>query len=163
MSEQAVLHEVRARFDSSERMQDAAGRLALAGFDRADLSLPEPDAGQTPESGAKELDSEEDARQARTLHTSGVGAAAALAAAGITVATGGAALPAVAAAVIVGGVAGGATFAVSTAANAGEQADRDARAAQGMLLVSARAPTEAKREEAAAILLEAGGMDIEIT
>ena len=71
-------------------------------------------------------DTEDDARQARTLHTSTAAAIAALAGAGMTVATGGAAAPAVAAAVAAGAAAGGATYAVSSAANDQEQAELDA-------------------------------------
>jgi hypothetical protein len=73
-----TLHEVRATFTDPDAMQDAVARLETSGFDRADLSLPEampPIEGTTPESGAKPVDTEEDARQARTLHTSGAAAA----------------------------------------------------------------------------------------
>lgn len=106
-----ALHEVRATFRDPDTMQDAVGRLEVSGFDRADLSLPEaapPAARATPEYGAKEVDTEADARQARTLHTSGAAAAAGMAAAGVVIATGGAAAPAVAAAIVGGGLAGGA-------------------------------------------------------
>ena len=53
-------------------MHNAVEQLALSGFDRADLSLPDvvpPADRATPEAGAKPADTEEDARQARTLHT----------------------------------------------------------------------------------------------
>lgn len=156
------VHEVRAHFADSERMQDAISRLSVAGFDRADISLPDPvDLG--PDSGAQAADTEEDARQARTVHTSGVASAAAIAAAGITVATGGAALPAAAAAIAAGGLLGGATWAASSAANADTQADRDAKAASGLLVLSVRAPTPAKRAEAETLLRQAGGTDIEVS
>ena len=107
------LHEVRGWFTNSEQMQAAIQRLSASGFDRADLAVPETDAPSrrsTPESGALPADTEDDARQARTLHTSTAAAVAALAGAGITVATGGAAAPAVAAALAAGAAAGGATF-----------------------------------------------------
>ena len=77
----ARLHEVRATFASAEAMQNAADQLALHGFDRADLSLPNVDAppeNATPEAGASPADTEEDARQARTVHTS-IGASIAVA------------------------------------------------------------------------------------
>jgi hypothetical protein len=118
-----ALHEVRATFRDPEAMQNAVSQLEMSGFDRADLSLPEvlpPAERATPESGATEVDTEEDARQTRTLHTSGAAAVVGLAAAGIVVATGGAAAPAVAAAVAGGGLAGGAAFALSSAANQAE-------------------------------------------
>jgi hypothetical protein len=156
------LHEVRAIFSDSARMQDAIDQLTMAGFDRADLSLPEADPPierSTPESGAEVADTDEDARQARTVHTSTAAAAAAIAGAGIVAATGGAALPAVAAALVAGGVVGGGTYAISTAANVSEQQERDRRAASGTLILSVRATTSARREKASAILLAAGGTD----
>jgi len=170
MSEQGAaiseLHEVRARFPDSATMQEAVGRLSMAGFDRADLSLPEeapPPERATPEAGAKPVDTEEDARQARTVHTSTAASLAAMAAAGVTIATGGAALPAIAAAAAAGGLVGGATFAVSSAANSGEQSDRDMKAATGTLILSVRTPNEEQRSKAEAILRATGGTDIEVS
>jgi len=159
------LHEVCGTFSSSEQMQEAIKRLTASGFDRADLSVPEaaaPVTRATPESGAMPADTEEDARQARTLHTSTAATIAALAGAGITVATGGAAAPAVAAAVAAGAVAGGATFAVSSAANDQEQTELDLRASTGQLMLSVRAPTQAKRSEAEAILRGSGATDLQV-
>jgi len=101
MSSQAggigLLQQVRATFASPDQMQGAVSRLSVSGFDRADLTLPSPrliQGAETPEAGAKPASTEADARQARTLGASMGGAAAAIAAAGITVATGGAAAPA---------------------------------------------------------------------
>jgi hypothetical protein len=154
-----TVHEVRGRFSSPDALQDAVARLELTGFDRADLSLPEvmpPAERATPEAGAKPVDTEEDARQARTLHTSGAASVAALAAAGVVIATGGAAAPAVAAAVVGGGLAGGAAFAISSAANQGEQNDREAKAATGNLILTVRAMTAEKRAEAVTVLRATG-------
>lgn len=161
----SAVHEVRGSFAASELMQDAIRQLSLAGFDRADLAVPEaapPAARSTPESGALEADTDDDARQARTLHTSTAAAVAALAGAGITVATGGAAAPAVAAALIAGSAVGGATYAVSSAANEQEQVELDVRAALGKLILSVRTPTEAKRSQAESILRSAGATEIEV-
>jgi hypothetical protein len=160
-----ALHEVRATFANPDAMQDAVARLETSGFDRADLSLPDvhPAADPlTPESGAKEVDTEEDARQARTLHTSGAAAAVGMAAAGVVIATGGAAAPAVAAAALGGGLAGGVAYAVSSVANSSEQQERDVKAATGTLILAVRAPTADKRAEAEAILRQAGGVDLEV-
>ena len=160
----AKLREVRARFASPVQMQDAVSRLSLSGFDRADLSLPSPgliDGTETPESGTKPVATEADSRQARTLGASTAAAAAALAAAGVTIATGGAAAPALAAAVVAGGAVGGSVFAMHGAAGQMEQKDRDARAANGDLVLAVRAPNEAKRSEAEAILHAAGATSIE--
>jgi outer membrane lipoprotein SlyB len=159
------LHEVRGTFLSSEQMQEAIKRLTVSGFDRADLSVPEaaaPAARETPESGAMAADTDEDARQARTLHTSTAATIAALAGAGIMVATGGAAAPAVAVALAAGAAAGGATYAVSSAANNQEQAELDVRASMGRLILSVRAPTEAKRSNAEAILRGSGATDLQV-
>jgi len=160
-----TLHEVRATFADPGAMQDAVARLETSGFDRADLSLPEvapPAERATPEAGAKEVDTEEDARQARTLHTSGAAAAVGLAAAGAVIASGGAVAPAVAAAVVGGGAAGGIAYALSSASNESEQMDREQRAAHGALVLSVRAPDVEKRAAAAEILRSAGGMKIEV-
>ncbi len=126
-------------------------------------SLPElelPAERATPETGAKPVDTEEDARQTRTLHTSGAAAAVGMAAAGVVIATGGAAAPAVAAAVVGGGLAGGAAFALSSASNEDERMDRERRAASGELVLSVRAPTADKQAEAAEILRGAGGVEL---
>jgi hypothetical protein len=157
------IHEVRATFATPEAMQDAVSRLEMSGFDRADLSLPEmmpPPEHATPETGAKPADTEEDARQARTLHSSSAAAVAAMAAGGAVIATGGAAAPAIAAAVVGGGVAGGAVYAISSAVNSEEQEDRERKAAAGTLMLSVRAPDAAKRDEAETILISAGATSV---
>ena len=155
-----ALHEVRATFADPDAMQAAVAELELSGFDRADLSLPEAApslAEDTPEAGAKPVDSEDDARQARTLHTSGAASLAGMAAAGVVIATGGAAAPAVAAAVVGAGLAGGLAHGLSSVANRDEQRDRESRAATGELILSVRTASGAKRTEAEAILRKAGG------
>jgi hypothetical protein len=158
------LHEVRATFGDPEAMQNAVYKLEMSGFDRADLSLPEvapPADRATPESGATEVDTEEDARQARTLHTSGAAGAVALAAAGVVVASGGAAVPAIAAALVGGGLAGGAAYALSSAANHDEQASRERKAVTGTLVLSVRTTSAEKRGEAEAIVRAAGATFVE--
>ena len=159
-----TLHVVRAWFSDPDALQDAVGQLELSGFDRADLSLPDVLSSverATPDAGAKPADTEEDARQARTLHTSGAAAVGAMAAAGAVIATGGAAVPAVVAAVVGGGVAGGLAHAVSSAANQQEQDDRDAKAATGVLILEVRAMTAQKRATAETILRAAGATHLE--
>jgi hypothetical protein len=84
-----------------------------------------------------------------------------LAAAGITIATGGAAAPAIAAAAVAGGAAGGSVFGVHELANKVEQTDRDDKAASGSLILSVRTPSEAQRSEAESILRGAGATSIE--
>ncbi len=157
------LHEVRARFTDADAMDRAVASLEMSGFDRADLSLPEAMPSRvedTPEAGAKPVDTEEDARQARTLHTSAAASLAGMAAAGVVIATGGAAAPAVAAAAAGAGLAGGLAYGLSSAANRDEQVDRNQRAASGELILSVRAANAAKGEQAKAILREAGGTEL---
>ena len=157
------LHEVRARFNDADMMDRAVARLEMSGFDRADLSLPEAmpvRSEDTPDAGAKPVDTEQDARQARTLHTSAAASIAGMAAAGVVIATGGAAAPAVAAAAAGAGLAGGLAFGASSAANSDGQLDREQRAAVGELILSVRASSADKREHALAILREAGGVEV---
>jgi hypothetical protein len=158
------IHEVRATFATPDLMQNAITQLEMSGFDRADLSLPEvqpPAEFATPESGAKPADTEEDARQARTLQTSAVAAIAALAAGGAVIATSGAVAPAIAAAVAGGGMFGSAAYAISSAANNAEQDDRERKAATGTLILSVRVPSETKRGKAEAILRSAGATSVQ--
>jgi hypothetical protein len=154
---------LRASFTSAAEMQWAVDTLEVNGFDHADLTII--DAASRDEAIPHEGDTspafaEADARQARTLHASGAATAAALAAAGVTVATGGIAAVAVGAAVVAGVAAGGLTHAVSTAANQAEQLERDTRAADGRLVLSVQVPTAEKQARALAILQQSGARDI---
>jgi hypothetical protein len=158
-----ALHEVDAVFDDSGRMDAAVNRLLLTGFQRADLSLPEPDAPverSTPESGAEPAYTEDDAVGARTLHTSGVASVAGLLAAGLVVGTGGVAAAAFGAALGAAALAGGATFAVARLSDTQEQSMRDVRAAEGRLLLAVRTPDAAQRAQAESILRECGAVEI---
>jgi hypothetical protein len=158
------IREVWATFATPDLMQDAIAQLEKSGFDRADLSLPEvlpPAEFATPEAGAKPADTEEDARQARTLQTSAAAAVAAMAAGGAVIATGGAVAPAIAAAVVGGGMFGSAAYAISSAMNNEEQEDRERKAAAGTLVLSVRVTNEAKQGEAEAILRSVGATSVE--
>ena len=159
-----AVHEVRATFATPDAMQDAVAQLELSGFDRADLSLPEvlpPPECATPEAGAKPADTEADARQTRTLHTSAAATVAAMAAGGAVIATGGAAAPALAAAALGGGLFGGAAYAISSATNSAEQQDRERKATAGTLVLSVRTSNEAKRGETEAILRSSGAISVQ--
>jgi hypothetical protein len=156
---------LRASFTSADEMQRAIDTLGVNGFDHADIALIEGesrDAAIPREGDTKAAFNEADARQARTLHASGAATAAGLAAAGITVATGGLAAVAIGAAVVAGAAAGGITHAVSTASNEAEQLDRDAKAADGRLVLSVQIPTPEKRARAEDILRQAGARDITV-
>jgi hypothetical protein len=162
MNDTTELRQVRATFADADRMQDAVSRLSTSGFDRAELSLPSAEgASSALAAESRPASTEADARQARTLGASLAGTAAALAAAGVTIASGGAAAPAVAAAVVAGGAAGGTAYAVHGAANQAEQQERDARAEAGDLVLTVRARTAAKQSEAETILRAAGATHIE--
>ena len=144
-------------------MQDAVARLEMSGFDRADLSLPEampPAERATPEAGAKPVDTEEDARQTRTLHTGGRGCG------GYGRGRGGHRLGGCRG---TGGCGRGGgrrgrrryRLRATTASNEDEQVDREHKAASGVLILSVRAPSAEKRAEAEMILRAAGGTQLE--
>jgi len=159
------LREVRATFANPDQMQDAVSKLSISGFDRAEMSLPSENVASGHEGSlteaSKPASTDEDARQARILGASTAGSAAALAAAGITIATGGAAAPAVAAAALAGAAAGGGTFAVHEAADRNEQHTREAQAAAGDLVLTVHAKSTEKQKEAESILRGAGATNIE--
>ena len=138
----ASVQEVQGVFPSGAALQDAIGRLTRAGFDRAALSLPAPNPTAdeaTPTQGADDPTTEDDIRQTRTMQTSMAATAAAFIGAGVTVATGGAALLAGAAAAGLGLAAGGAVSAAHVAANNAYTEKRDEAAAAGELVLSATA------------------------
>ena len=159
-----AIDEVQGIFPSDAALQDAVGRLTRAGFDRAALSLPvaSPARGDaTPNEGAANPDTEDDARQLRTLGSSTAAVVGAAIGAGLTVATGGAALPALAAAAGLGLASGGGVFAAATAASEGQSEERNEAAASGQLVlaVNLRDVNEASKAEAA--MREAGASRVE--
>jgi hypothetical protein len=156
---------LRASFAHPDPMQTAIDALEINGFDRADISVlkgGDPTAA-IPEGGDTAAPyNDEDARQARTLQASGAASVAALAAAGVTIATGGLAAIAIGAAVAAGAAAGGVTHVLSTAANSAEQDGREATAAQGLLTLSVQVPTPEKQAKAEEILRAAGATSIAV-
>ena len=156
---ETTIQEVRGVFADDAALQDAIGRLTRVGFDRADLSLPDarPAASETtPEQGASDPDTEDDSRQMRTIHTSMAGSVGALAAAGLVIATGGAALPAVAAAAAAGLGAGGLANAASSASSTSQSNQRNEAAARGELVLSVRVRDVASRSRAETEMHAAG-------
>ncbi len=136
------IQEVQGIFPSDAALQDAVGRLTRSGFDRAAISLPaaNPEASDaTPTAGAQDPNTEDDTRQSRTLQSSMAATVAAMAGAGVTVATGGAALVAAAAAAGLGIAAGGAVSAAHSAMDASQSQGRDDAAAAGQLVLSVSA------------------------
>ena len=158
------IEEVQGIFPSDAALEDALGRLRMVGFDHADFSLPTTNptpAHATPEQGAANPLTEDDARQARTLGTSMAGTIGAFAAAGAIVATGGAAGVVIAAAAAVGTGSALAANAVGTAAKTSQEETRSDAAARGELVLAVHAPTPEKREHAERIMRECGATAVE--
>jgi hypothetical protein len=157
------IEEVRGVFGSDAALRAAIDALTGSGFDRADLSLPSTDpepAKATPEQGAANPTTDADARQQRTLHASMAGSVGALAAAGVTIATGGAAAAAAAAALAAGLGAGVLAEGAATASNAAEHAAHEREAAAGRLVLSVRITSPERRERAQRVLEGAGASGV---
>jgi hypothetical protein len=158
-----AVEEVQGVFPSDAALQDAVAKLTMAGFDRAELSLPSttPTPSQaTPEQGAADPMTDTDVRQARTMGTSMAGTIGAMAAAGATIATGGAAGVAIAAAAAVGAGSALAANAAGNAAGHVQAEERNEAAALGRLVLAVHAPNLAKREIAERLLKEAGATSV---
>jgi hypothetical protein len=145
-------------FTSSEALNAAIKELEIAGFDRADLGLPELEPGATPDFTPKPPDTDVEAQQSRIFHTSVGGAFAAVAAAMIAAALGGGIG-------IMVGAAGGAALVigafahfVSRVASRREQVDRDQKAVRGELVLSVRTAAPEKVSRATRVLLSAGAV-----
>ncbi len=161
---EAEITEVQAIFPSDAALQDAIGRLRSAGFDHADLRLPMPHlspAQATPEQSASAPTGEDDDRSLRTMHTSMAGTVGALAAAGATIATGGAAALALAAAAAVGVGAAALAHGANSAADRLQHEGREASAARGELVLAVRTPDAARQARAEQVLHQAGATRIE--
>ena len=157
-------HEVQAVFASNEALEAAIGRLREAGFDHADFSLPHarPAIQQaTPEQGADDPITHDDQQQMRTMETSMAGTVGAFAAAGVTVATGGAAALAAGAAAVVGLGAAALAHGARDAVVGAQQEGRDQAAARGELVLAVRTTDTARRGRAEALLREAGASRVE--
>lgn len=158
-----ALHEVHARFATSEALNEAVAQLSMAGFDRADLALPDRHRSPDQYLGAATATTDVDSQQARTLATSLAAAAGAMLAGGVVVATGGAAGVAAVAAVAAGGGAGAVAHAIAATAQDADHADRDRKAAAGDLILAVRTPTRAKQDLAETLVRQSGALDIVTT
>lgn len=157
------VQEVQGVFPSDAAMEDAIAKLTLAGFDRADFSLPvtNPTSGTaTPEQGAATPLTDTDLRQARTMGTGMAGTIGAFAAAGATIATGGVAGVAIAAAAAVGIGSGLAANAIGTAAKTAQSDDHEAEAKAGRLVLSVHTATTEKQAQAEQIMRVAGASHV---
>ncbi len=156
---------VQGSFPSDATLQDAIGRLTVAGFDRADISLPDaqPTSGQnTPEQGAENPNAEDDTRQARTLHTSMAASVGALAAAGAVIATGGAAIPAVAAAVAGGAGLGAVMEGITGVGDRVQHEERQEAASRGELLLSVHLRDTTQQAAAQQAMQAAGATEVRV-
>ena len=160
---QDTVQEVQGYFPNDAALQDALGRLTLAGYDRADFSLPDehPATQATPETGAENPSDDIDRAQIRTMNTGMLGFAGAAAAAGVTVATGGAAALAAAAGVAAAVGAGAATHAVNHAADQASVDDRNRRGAAGTLILAVRTRSPESVQQVTGLLRESGASRVE--
>ena len=158
-----AVHEVQGHFPTDAALQDALSALTLAGYDRADFSLPDDQVqGQaaTPNESAGNPVDAIDKAQVRTMGTSMAGYAGAAAVAGATLATGGAAGLAAAAAAAVGIGSGLAANAAGQAAdNAGVEARND-KAAEGRLVLAVRTTSSEEASEVTGIMQQNGATDV---
>ncbi len=158
-----AVQEVQGIFSSDAALQDAIAKLTLAGFDRADFSLPatNPAPGMaTPNQGAANPNTETDMQQMRTMGTSMAGTIGAFAAAGATIATGGAAGVAIAAAAAVGAGSALAAAASGSAASNVQSEERDQAAAAGRLVLAVHAATADKQTSAEQIMRASGATEV---
>jgi hypothetical protein len=158
-SSPASAPQVCGSFHGKEALQEALSKLEGSLFQRADLSVrvpgrEDPSAYASAENPVRE----DDARNLRQLGV-GLGAyVAAAAAAGVTVATGGAALPAVAAAAAAGGaaVAAGEAVGHTAAPNAETSHQRAAEHDEDGAILMVHADTAEKQAKAEEILRASG-------
>ncbi len=155
------VQELQAHFPNDAALQGAMAKLELAGFDHADLSLPDTDApADTPDTADAATDNV-DRTQLRTMASGMTGTTAGFAVAGALLATGGVAAPVAAA--LGGASAIGAVLATSGAGVAVHNAQssaRDALGAEGKLILAVRVRSQEAVARAEAALREAGGSDI---
>ncbi len=157
--QEATVREVQGVFPDDDTMQGALSQLTLAGYDRADFSLPEEhdaNAVATPNETAEPATDDADKRQLRTMGTSMAGYAGAVAAAGATLATGGAAGLAVAAAAAVGIGTGAAANATGQATDKAQVEARNQRGREGRLILAVRTTTPEQVEQVKGLMQQAG-------
>ncbi len=157
------ISEVQGLFPSDAAMQDAISRLSLLGCDRADFSIPNTRSAASearPEAGAENPETDVDNQQMRTMSSSMAGATGAIAAAGVIIATGGAAAVAAAAAVAVGAGAGLAANAASTATDSLQHGHREQAAADGRLVLTVRLRDVSKQAAMEDAMRQAGATEV---
>lgn len=156
------VQEVQAAFPNDAALEDAMGRLGLAGYDRSDFSLPHDreGGGGTPSNSADNPTDETDKRQLKTMGTSMAAYAGAAALAGATIATGGAAGVAAAGAAAAAAGAGGAAAASGAAVDRAGVKDRDQKGAEGRLILAVRTRDENQVRQVTEIVQAAGATNV---
>jgi hypothetical protein len=167
--EPTTLREAVARFADPERLEAAISALQSRGFDRADISFiaregflgehVAPGDHRTKRGAPVEST---DTRQGRMLGTSLAAVVAAFAAAGFTVATGGAAALAAGLAAAAGLGVGAAGATLGMKARESERHFLDEQLAEGGVLVWVRTREPQAEERALAILREHGGTEVHL-
>jgi hypothetical protein len=176
--EPTTMREAVARFDDPERLETAISALQSHGFDRADISFIARDGflGEHVASGSAGVrQSAEDAtlkreapvestdlRQGRMLGTSMAAVVAAFAAAGFTIATGGAAALAMGLAAAAGLGVGAAGATLGMKADQSQHNFLDEQLARGGVLVWVRTRDAAAEGRALAILRAEGGTEVHL-
>ena len=161
---ETTVHEVQGVFPDDATMQSALSQLTLAGYDRADFSLPEEQPAHeavTPNESAAPPTDDADKRQLRTMGTSMAGYAGAVAVAGATLASGGAAGLAVAAAAAVGAGTGVMANAAGQAADNAQVEARNQRGREGRLILAVRTTTPDQVSQVTGLMQEAGALKTE--
>ncbi|MDT7950825.1 MAG: hypothetical protein RQ966_04905 [Acetobacteraceae bacterium] len=155
------MQELQGNFPNDAALQVAIGKLELAGFDHADLSLPDPTAdASTPDSAGAATDNV-DRTQLRVMNSGMAGTTAGFVAAGALIATGGVAAPVIAA--VSGASALGTIAAYSGASNAVDAAlaeQRDKLGAEGKLVLAVRTRSREMAAKAESVFRECGGTNL---
>jgi hypothetical protein len=159
-----TVREVQGILPHEAALQQATEALLMAGFDRADLSVPTaPSEATTSMTQATESPADNnDARNVRTNINGTIGATGALIAGTVaSVATGGAMLPVAAATIAAGVGAGGLSHLGFQAAADSREAGHDQKGREGQLVLAAIVRDADKEKSATNILQEAGATQVE--
>jgi len=159
---QDEVQEVQGHFPNDAALQDALGRLTLAGYDRADFSLPEDQPGTlpTPNESQNAATDDIDKTQLRTMASGMAGFAGAAAVAGATIATGGAAGVAALAAGAIGAGVMAATTGTGKAVDQADVDERNRKGAMGKLILAVRTGSAAQAQQVMQIMREAGAGEV---
>jgi hypothetical protein len=161
------LRDAIAYFDDTQTLEAAVAALQSHGFDRADISFVTREGflgahAGAPDAGHAAPIESTDMQQGRTLATSMAAVIAAFAAAGFTVATGGAALVAVGAAAVAGLGVGGIGAAIGQGAGASARNSIDEQLARGGVVLWVRTRDAAAEARALTILRDEGGAAVHL-